>query len=380
MLSRSFPKIPDEKISILGFGCMRLPVIDGDSSKINEEEAIKMIRYAIDKGVNYIDTAYPYHKGNSEPLVAKALKDGYREKVYLATKHPIWLVEEYADFDKYLDEQLQKLETDHIDFYLLHALGKDRWAKIKDLGALEFLNKAKESGKIKYTGFSFHDDLPIFKEIIDAYDWDFTQIQLNYMDEEYQAGLEGMRYAAERKIGVIVMEPIRGGSLANNIPEDVMNIWNEAPIKRSPAAWALRYVWNYPEVVTVLSGMTTMEHVVENIETAKEAFPNSLTDEEMKIIERVKQVYLARTKVNCTECRYCMPCPAEVQIPRIFSMYNNASIYNNKKPAVNFYKRLTENSKHAEACVECGQCEEACPQKLPIRQLLKEAHAYFTEK
>ncbi|MEC9488970.1 MAG: aldo/keto reductase [Halanaerobium sp.] len=372
---RKFGKT-DFKVSALGFGCMRLPLLDKDDpASIDEEEAIRMIRYAIDNGVNYIDTAYPYHKEQSEIVTGKALQGGYREKVKLATKLPIWKVEEAADLDKYLNEQLEKLATDHIDFYLIHALNQNTWEKAQEVDIFSFLDRALEDGRIKYAGFSFHDNLDLFKEITDAYDWTFCQIQYNYMDEDYQAGTEGLHYAAAKGMAVVVMEPLRGGSLAQNIPADIQQIWDKADTKRTSAAWALRWVWNSPEVSVVLSGMSTMEQVVENVETADRAEPNTFSKDELALINEVKEMYREKMKVACTGCGYCMPCPQGVLIKYIFSHYNEAHMYGELEDARKVYSRMMEDEKDGSVCIDCGQCVEACPQNLPIPELLQEIHA-----
>lgn len=364
----------DLQVSALGFGCMRMPILDGDDSKINEEEAIKIIRHAIDQGVNYIDTAYPYHKGQSEIIVGKALKDGYRERINLATKSPVWLVNTHEDFDKYLNEQLEKLQTDHIDMYLLHALSKDRWNKLKELRVFEFLERAIKSGKIKYAGFSFHDELEVFKEIVDSYNWDFCQIQYNYMDEEYQAGTEGLEYAASKGLAVVIMEPLKGGKLAKNPPKEVQAIWDGSEIKRTPAEWALSWIWNHPEVTLLLSGMGAMEQVVENLNTASKALPNSFSEEELNLVNKAKSVYNKLIKVNCTACAYCMPCPFGVDIPENFALYNQASMYDDYKGSSMAYNKFMSEKSRASTCAKCGKCETLCPQNLPIREHLQEVH------
>lgn len=359
-------------VSLLGFGCMRFPVIDGDSSQIDEVQSTEMLHYAIDSGINYIDTAYNYHQGNSEILVGKALKNGYREKVYLATKLPVWLAKTYEDFEKLLDEQLAKLQTEYIDFYLLHSLHEKSWTKIEKLNVFKFLDEAKRKGKIKYAGFSFHDELPLFKKIVDSYPWDFCQIQLNYMDRQYQAGIEGLKYAAEKGISLVIMEPIKGGKLAT-APSDVEAVWNKNSEKRTPAEWALKWVYDFEEVSVVLSGMSTIDQVKQNIALTNNSLPKSLTEEEHGLIGEVTKLYEERTKVGCTSCEYCLPCPSNVSIPNIFSHYNNFYVYGSEKHSIDMYEHFKKEGKDSSQCTECGACEQLCPQHLEIISLLKDA-------
>lgn len=363
----------NEEVSVLGFGCMRLPVIDGDPTKINEEEAIKMVRHAIDEGVNYIDTAYPYHGGASEPFVAKALKDGYRERVKLATKLSPWMVETREDMDHILNDQLKRLETNHIDFYLLHALNDNAWRKFKDLGVIDFLEQAQNDGKIKHIGFSFHDRADLFKEIVDYYDWSFCQIQYNYLDEFTQAGKEGLEYAASKGLGIAIMEPLRGGSLTRKLPSAIEEAWQQAPVKRTAVEWALRWLWNHPEISVVLSGMSAMEHVEENVSIGDEALAESLTDEELALIDFAKKTFKEKMKVNCTACKYCMPCPVGVDIPQCFALYNEAHFTEDIPRAKFLYNSfiLTKDEEKASNCIECGKCETQCPQNIAIREELK---------
>jgi predicted aldo/keto reductase-like oxidoreductase len=384
LLYRTFGKT-NEKVSALGFGCMRLPIINGDTTKIDEEKAMKMIRHAIDEGVNYVDTAYPYHGtgmgsgGESEPFVGRALKDGYREKVNLATKLPSWLIKTREDMDKYLNEQLDRLQTKTIDFYLVHALSAATWENLKKLGIDEFLDSAIKDGRIRYAGFSFHDKLEVFKGIVDYYDWSFCQIQYNYLDENFQAGNEGLKYAANKGLGVVIMEPLRGGKIVKNLPEVVKNTFEKAEIKRSPAEWALRWVWNHPEVSVVLSGMNIMDDVTENIRVASDATPNLLTDKELETIDNVNKVFKERMKVNCTACEYCMPCPAGINIPKNFTFYNEYSLFvtpETEKELKNRYSSVKPEER-ADKCVECGKCETHCPQAIKIRDELKNVTALF---
>lgn len=366
----------DFNVSRFGVGCMRLPEEKTADGKliINEEEAIKMIRHAIDQGVNYIDTAYPYHRGESEPLVGKALKDGYRGKVKLATKLPTWLTNSYEDFEKYLDEQLQRLQVDCIDFYLLHALSTERWKKIKGNNVFKFLDEAKRKGKIKYAGFSFHDEVSLFKEIIDSYDWDMCQIMLNYLDRDYQAGVEGLHYAASKGIPVVIMEPLKGGKLTLNVPADIMDVWNSASVKRSPAEWAFRWLYNFPEVTVILSGVSSMDQLKENLDIFDRSKSNVMTDEDFSLVDKARDLYNSKIKIGCTECHYCESCPSQIPIPDIFSLYNDIYMFNNTEKSTQFYKRIMGANKDASKCAECGQCEGVCPQHLSIRELLKEAH------
>lgn len=365
-----------EEVSLLGFGCMRLPTLTG--GEIDEERAISMIRYAIDAGVNYLDTAYNYHGGKSEALVGRAVKDGYREKVHIATKMPVWLLESPEDCERLFREQLERLDIEQVDFYLLHSLNRDSWHKAVQNEALEFLEQAQSEGLIKYVGFSFHDELPVFREIVDSYPWDFCQIQFNYMDENYQAGLAGLKYAASKGLGVIIMEPLRGGRLVRNLPAEIEELFENAPIKRTPAEWALRWVADHPEVSLILSGMHRQEEVEENIRIMQDAQANSLTKEELGIIKQAKEIYLNRVQVLCTDCKYCQPCPQGVDIPRVFTMYNDASIYNNFDGSRWLYDNLIKNEHDAGRCVACEQCETLCPQHLEIIKFLDIAHKAFT--
>ncbi|MFO7793247.1 MAG: aldo/keto reductase [Candidatus Saliniplasma sp.] len=371
----------DWKPSALGFGAMRLPYEGDERGNIKESESIEMIRYAIDHGVNYVDTAWPYHEKESEGLVAKALKDGYREKVKVATKMPSWEIDDVDDLDHYLEKQLEKLDTDHIDFYLLHALSKKHWENYQSLDKdiFEWMKEKRDEGKINYLGFSFHDDLDMFKEIVDTYEWDFCQIQYNYLDQEFQAGREGLEYASSKGLGVIIMEPLRGGKLAKEPPESIKGIWGKAGKDWSPVEWALKWLWNQPEVSLVLSGMSTLEQVKENVEIADDAGVGRLSDKDLEIVDEVAEKYREISPVECTGCNYCMPCPNDVSITSNFSLYNQAEIYDEyEKNKEKYMERLSEE-KRASACVRCGQCEEACPQNLPIMDLLEDVAEYFED-
>ena len=377
MKYRRFGKL-DWNGSVLGFGVMRLPTIGADQGNIDELKAIEMLRYAIDNGVNYVDTAYPYHNGQSEVFLGKALKDGYRERVKLATKMPCWLVKTTEDFDKYFNEQLERLQTTHIDFYLLHSLGKDTWSRMLDLNVFEWADHKVKEGKINYLGFSFHDEYEVFEKILEYSDkFTFCQIQLNYMDSEYQAGVKGMKLASEKGLALVVMEPIKGGNLAVTPPKVVQDIWAKAVKKRKPAEWALQWVWNNPEVSVVLSGMSEMRHVEENIEYACRSGPGSLANKEIALIEEAKQAYLNLGFVGCTRCRYCMPCPQGVSIPAILSLFNEYYMSGRSDAIKQKYEEQISLEEHSSNCVSCGLCEEHCPQALPIRHLMREASTIF---
>lgn len=379
MKYRNFGKL-DWKVSALGFGAMRLPTICNDAAKINESEAIKMVRYAIDHGVNYVDTAYPYHGGNSEAFVGKALKDGYCENVKLATKMPTWLVNSQQDMDKYLEGQLKRLETD-IDFYLLHGLTKERWQKLQKLDVTGWAERKIDEGKFRYVGFSFHDEYDVFKNIIDSYEnWALCQIQYNFVDSEYQAGVGGLRYAASKRLAVIVMEPIAGGRLTMKPPKPVQDMWNMAQVRRTQAEWALLWVWNQPEVSVALSGMSAMQQVKENVKTASRSDIGKLTGEELSFIDQIAKEYKKTGFIGCTACRYCSPCPEGVNITEIISLYNEFYIRSmSDEVKAKYWEHITPESQ-AKRCVACGKCEELCPQQLPIRDIIKRATWIFEQE
>jgi predicted aldo/keto reductase-like oxidoreductase len=370
----------DWDVSALGFGAMRLPVIGKNASNVDEAEAIKMIRHAVDQGVNYVDTAYTYHEKHGEKVVGKALLNGYRKKVKLATKLPSWLVQKPDDFDRMLDEQLAKLQTDHIDFYLLHALNSTYWPKLRDWKILNRAEDAIADGRIHYLGFSFHDEFEVFKDIVDAYDrWIFCQIQYNFMDIEYQAGTKGLEYAAAKGLAIVIMEPLRGGQLTLKVPQSVEAIWQEAAVRRTPADWALQWIWNHPEVSVVLSGMSTMQQVLENLDSADRSDAGTLSAEELILVDKVREEYRRLAPVPCTSCKYCMPCPNGVEIADILKYYNDALIYENPRAPRFLYGNLP-NDKRADNCVECFECEEKCPQGIQISEQLKKAHALLDQK
>jgi uncharacterized protein len=384
MLYRPFGKT-GETVSILGFGTMRLPIIDGRHDQIDTPLATEMLEYAIAEGVNYVDTAHMYHgnsvvaPGNSEIFTGNALAGGLRDKVLLATKLPSWAVKTRADMDRVLNDQLKRLRTDMIDCYLLHGIGAHAWTRFRDLGVIEFLESAKSDGRIRFAGFSFHDKGDAFAPIIDAYDWDFCQIQYNYMDIEEQAGRAGLRYAAERGLGVVIMEPIKGGRLAGPVPAEIQTVWDRSEAKRGPVEWALRFVWDDKDVSLLLSGMSSMEQVKENVRLADTGYPGALGRKDLDLMDEVRRLYKERVVVDCTGCHYCMPCPSGVNIPMIFSAMNDAGLYGNvmgERIGYNISVELGASARASE-CTECGQCVEACPQAIEVPARLKEAVELF---
>lgn len=361
------------ELSMLGFGCMRFPTIDG---KINEPVAEKMLDDAYKKGINYFDTAYPYHNGASEPFVGKALSKYPRDSYYLATKLPCWEVKTLDDAKRLLELQSGRIDKGYIDFYLLHSLGRQSWENVRDLGVVEYLKEMKKAGKIKYLGFSFHDEYDVFEDIINYTDWDFCQIQLNYMDTDEQAGMKGYKLTEEKNIPLIIMEPVKGGLLAN-LPEGVAEHLKAVNDKVSTASWALRWVASLPNVKVVLSGMSDEQQVADNLNTFEDFKP--LTDEESAAIDKVADILKKRVNNGCTGCRYCMPCPAGVDIPGNFKLWNRYGIYGNDGDALWHWNFDLDECERANKCIKCGKCEGLCPQKLNIREDLETVAKVFGE-
>lgn len=369
MQYRKFGKL-DWKASILGFGCMRLPVVgEGANAKVDDDEAARLIRHAIDQGVNYMDTAYIYHNGYSEVALGKALGDGYRERVKIADKAPLMTIKAEGDFDRILDEQLKRLNTDHIDFYLMHGVNRENWdGLVVKFNLLEKAAKAKADGRIRHLGFSFHDSYDQFEKVLNATDaWEFCQIQYNYMDVKNQAGKKGLQAAAAKGLAVVVMEPLMGGRLTAP-PQDVSEAMAQHATKRTPAEWALGWLWDQPEVTVVLSGMSTMAQVDDNLRIADQARPGVFTAADQELVATVREKYRARTKIPCTACKYCLPCPNGVMIPVNFEIYNRAFLYDDLKAARVFYTAFMQPQARSTSCLECGECEERCPQHIHISE------------
>ena len=361
--------------SLLGFGCMRFPLTaDG---KIDRPEAEKMLDKAISSGVNYIDTAYPYHGGESEPFVGEALKKYDRSTLYIATKLPVWQVETVADVDRIFAEQLERLQTDYIDFYLMHAMNKERWDKMLEIGCVTHLEELKAEGKIKYLGFSFHDSYEVFEEMIHYRDWDFCQIQLNYMDANEQAGLKGYELTAQKQVPLVIMEPVKGGSLAA-FADDITDKFHALKPDASVASFALRWVGSLPNVKVILSGMSTMEQVEDNLQTFADFEP--LSQQEQDTVKEVVEILNSRVRNGCTGCSYCMPCPAGVNIPRSFKLWNTYHMYQNYNMVKNAWEKDMGDEHQPKNCIECGKCERECPQKLSIREDLKKVQADLDKK
>ncbi len=351
-------------LSLLGFGCMRFPTVDG---KINEPMAEKMLDDAYKAGVNYFDTAFPYHNGDSEPFVGRALSKYKRDTYYLATKLPTWKVNTLDDAKEIFELQRSRIDENYIDFYLIHALNKGSWTKMRDLGVVEYLKEMKEAGKIRYLGFSFHDAYEVFEDIINYTNWDFCQIQLNYMDTDEQAGMKGYKLTEEKNIPLVIMEPIKGGQLAN-LPEAVTGPFTAIDPKRTNASWALRWVASLPNVKVVLSGMSDEAQVANNLETFSDF--TELSEAENEAVMAVGTALKNRVNNGCTGCRYCMPCPAGVNIPGNFSLWNRFGVYGNVGDAKWHWSHDFKEEEKAKNCIKCGKCETVCPQKLNIRDNL----------
>ena len=373
MLYREVPKNGD-RLSTLGYGLMRLPVRLGS---INEKLAEKQIMYALEQGVNYFDTAVPYHNGKSEPFLGKILSNNQcRDRMKIATKLPHWQTDSRTQMDKVLDEQLDKLKTDRIDYYLVHGVNGELWKNAKENGVLSFLDDALKKGKIINAGFSFHGLAGEFNQIVDDYNWTFCQIQYNFLDTENQAGTAGLKYAALKNLAVMIMEPLRGGNLSKTPPPSVRKIWAQADDKRTPADWSLSWIWNHPEVTVVLSGMNNDSHINENIALAGKAGPGTMSEKELQLVEKVAGEFRNVMKVGCTGCQYCMPCPAGVNIPSCFEFYNSRHTFKDKQAKLKYLffngGIVTDKPTFASMCVACEKCLEKCPQHLPITDLLKQ--------
>lgn len=376
------------QVSPLGFGVMRLPLRDGGKADngtaldaIDVETSIAMLRRAVDEGVNYFDTAYNYVSGKSEVILGQALQGGYREKVYVASKSPAWLYKQPEDFDRFLSEQLERLRMDYIDFYLLHSLNGGSWKRAQRIDAVESMKRAKADGRVRNIGFSFHDDLDLFKEILDAADWDFCQIQLNYYDRDYQAGLEGMRLAHERGMGVVVMEPLRGGLLVD-LPKEAQAAFDESGYDRTNVEWAFDWLWDMPEVSVVLSGMSAPDQLEQNIASMKQARIGMLSADEQRVLDQAKAALDARAAIPCTGCNYCVDmCPNKIAIPYNFRAYNMGVLYDNMDLAKEFYaEEVTSYGRRAEHCTSCGSCEEICPQHIAISEWLPKVDELLGEE
>ena len=370
------------KVSRLGFGAMRLPVKNSNAD-IDSTKASEMLDYGIENGVNFIDTAYSYHSntlgdcGNSEKFLGEYFSNNsLRDEVILQTKSPCWLVEEKSDFDKFLDGQLKKLKTDYIDVYLLHSLTVPEWEKVKNLEVLDFLDDCLSSGKVKHVGFSSHIEVDYLIEILDEYPkWEVVLTQMNYLDEYYQSGVMGLDYLKQVNVGSMIMEPLRGGRLVQNIPEEIEKLWNMSEVKRTPVEWALQYLWNRDDVDCVLSGMSSLDQVKENIKIASTEDIISANDQEL--IREVARTYRTYLGNSCSRCGYCMPCPHGVDIINCLTEYNIAHMMGNPKASAMQYFSLIDDDARADSCINCRECIPFCTQMLDIPEELEKVHKYF---
>jgi len=369
----------EKEISLLGLGVMRLPM--DEEGKVDAQHGIDLIRHAVDHGINYIDTGYTYHGGESERIIGKALKDGYREKVLIADKLPMWMIKTKEDVVKIFNDQFDRLGVDHIDMYLVHNVVPDAWETVKKLDILSFLDEMKAQGRIGHIGFSFHGEYDLFTEVIDAYPWEYCQIQLNYLDKDEQATLKGLEYARARGIDVIVMEPLKGGRITDKIPQKVQEIWDRAkaegiaPDDRTPAEWAFRWVANQPGVSLILSGMGSFAQLDENIAIFSQDDFRTMTEQEYEIIEEVAAYYNSTVKYQCTSCRYCLPCPAEIEIPEVIGFVNNWISFDHVPSTKTEY--IFDFDAHGSDCIKCGHCADNCPQRLPVMDIMEEAVKCF---
>lgn len=382
MQYRTFGKT-DFKSSALGFGMMRLPMISKENSKVDVKEAVKIVRFAIDNGVNYLDTAYTYHNQTSEEILKEVVKNGYRDKVKIADKLPIWMVKEPQDLDILLNTQLERLGVEKIDFYLLHALSRKSIPVIKRCNIINWLLEKKREGKIDYIGFSFHDDLKTFKKIADLYSWDFTQIQYNIIDVYSQGGISAIKYAHQKGMGVVIMEPLRGGQLCQTIPQEIGQTWAEYAktgidnIK--PVQYLLDWIWNHKEVSIILSGMSDMQQTRENVYYAAKSGVGKLTERQLKIVRKIRKLYKERIVINCTSCKYCRVCPQKIPIPYIFDLVNQVKQYDSAHLPKLYYKFFISDDHKISSCLKCNKCNEVCPQKLDIPALFDKVEKVLSQ-
>ena len=376
MKYRTMPHSPD-RLSVLGFGLMRLPTLPAGA--LDREESLKLMQFALDGGINYFDTAVPYMGGESEALLGEFLSRVGRDKVFIATKLPCWLIKTPEDLEAQLEQHLEKLKTSYIDYYLLHSLGRQSWSNLLKLKVLDFLDKAKADGRIRFVGFSFHDHYPVFRKIVERYDWDFCQIMLNYLDTHYQAGLRGYRLAVDKGMGVIAMEPLRGGKLVHPIPAPILKLWEKSAVRLPPVERALRWVWNLPGCTVALSGMSNLEQLKEDITLASAASENILDARELDLYKKVRREYIKRIVIPCTECRYCLPCPHSVAIPFVLGSYNEAIMFDDKPRHKQEYQNFIPDANKADKCTNCGACLPKCPQKINIPAELEKVKDYFAE-